>query len=125
MPQVVEAEPAWVVSRENPDLDRCWPDMVLNQNAGTARLLALHPGTGEHPVSRLRVWRRLVPVLHEPCKKRMHGNWSLRCLALGLTNLACNPRATNKDLLLEKVHVLPLQSDALRNSQPSCCSQES
>ena len=39
MPQVVEAKPAGVVGRENPDLDRCWPDIVLNQNAGTARLL--------------------------------------------------------------------------------------
>ena len=53
MPQVVEAKPALVISRENPDLDRRWPDMVLNQNAGTARLLAFHPGTGENPISRL------------------------------------------------------------------------
>jgi hypothetical protein len=28
MSQVVEAKPAGVVSRENSDLDRCWPDMI-------------------------------------------------------------------------------------------------
>ncbi len=116
MPQVVEAKPAGVVGRENPDLDRCWPDIVLNQNAGTARLLTLHPGTGENPISRLRVWRRLIPVLHEPCKKRMHGNRSLGRRALGLADLACDPRATNRDCLIQKIHVLPLQSEALGNS---------
>ena len=47
VPQVVEAKPALIVSRENSDPDCCWSDMVLNQNAGTSRLLALYPGTGE------------------------------------------------------------------------------
>jgi hypothetical protein len=34
MPEIVEAKPVSVVSRENPDPDRCWSDVILNHDAG-------------------------------------------------------------------------------------------
>jgi hypothetical protein len=51
MMEVLHREPEFsdmfsVVSRENPDPDRCWSDVILNHDAGTARLLAFQPGTG-------------------------------------------------------------------------------
>src|ERR1700681_1677168 len=67
------------------------------------------------PVSRLRVRRRLTPVLHETREKRMHGNWSLRCFTLRLTNPACNIFATHEDLLFGKLRVCPLKSEAFRS----------
>ena len=41
-------------------------------------LFAFHPGAGKDPVSRLRVWRRVMPGPHETREKRMHGSWSLQ-----------------------------------------------
>jgi len=80
VPQVVEAKSALVVSRENSDPDRCWSDVILNHDAGAARLLAFEPGTGEKPICWLTIGRLVPPVLHEPCKERVHRNWSLRRL---------------------------------------------
>ena len=110
-----------VVSRENPDLDCCWPDEILNHDARTPRLLALHPSAGKYPVSRLPLRGLPLPVMHEICEKRTHGARSLRSL---LADSARDPLATNEDLLLGEIHICPRKSEALGNPQSGRSDQE-